>query len=279
MIRSVRSRKEVNAVKRTLSPWILSMVWLLACGGGGEPSGSTSSGTGGGSVSSSSSGGGASSSNGSSSSGAGASGGGPACAPGADHQGFATYYDADGSGNCSFDPTGDLMVAAMNHVEYAASAVCGACVRLTGPKGEATVKIVDQCPGCNEGDLDLSQQAFSTIADLPQGKVGITWHYVPCEVTGPIVYHFKEGSNPFWTAIQIRNARYAVSKVEGKKGGVYVALDRADYNYFILSGGLGDGPYELRVTDVNGAALEDTGVPFIEAGDSPGAGQFPLCAP
>jgi hypothetical protein len=25
--------------------------------------------------------------------------------------------------------------------------------------------------------------------------------------------------------------------------------------------------------------LEDAGVPFVEAGESPGAGQFPACAP
>src|SRR4051812_23385927 len=64
------------------------------------------------------------------------------------HTGQATYYNgADGSGNCSFDATpSDLMIAAMNHVDYAASAICGAYVEISGPKGLVTVRIVDQCP-------------------------------------------------------------------------------------------------------------------------------------
>ena len=32
-----------------------------------------------------------------------------------------------------------------------------------------------------------------------------------CDVTGPIAYHFKDGANPFWTAIQLRNGRYPVA--------------------------------------------------------------------
>src|SRR5688500_15570127 len=47
------------------------------------------------------------------------SGGGEVC-EGEVHNGEATYYAADGSGNCSFDANpGDPMVAAMNIVDYA----------------------------------------------------------------------------------------------------------------------------------------------------------------
>jgi expansin (peptidoglycan-binding protein) len=213
-------------------------------------------------------------------SGSGAGGPGPVCssAP-VDHTGDGTYYAADGSGNCSFDPTGDLMVAAMNHADYAASAACGACVRAEGPSGAVTVRIVDQCPECPEGDIDFSESAFAQIADPALGRVTIQWQYVACDVNGPIVYHFKEGSNPYWTAVQIRNARYAIAKLEVSKDGQFVEVPRVDYNYFVDESGMGDGPYSFRVTDVNGATLEDSGVPFVEAGDSPGAAQFPACSP
>jgi expansin (peptidoglycan-binding protein) len=201
----------------------------------------------------------------------------PSCVDPIDHTGDGTFYAADGSGNCSFAPTGDLMMAAMNHVDYAGSAVCGACVHIQGPSGEVTVKIVDQCPECKQGDIDLSPEAFSLFADKSLGRVEINWKYVPCDVAGPLVYHFKEGSNQWWTAVQIRSSRYAVAKLEFKKDGQYVAVNRLEYNYFVADSGMGPGPYSFRVTDVKGQVLEDSGIPFVEAGDAPGAAQLPLC--
>lgn len=194
------------------------------------------------------------------------------------HMGDGTYYAADGSGNCSFEPTGDLMVGAMNHVDYAGSAACGACVDVVGPQGEITIRVVDQCPECQEGDIDLSPEAFQQLAPLDQGRIPITWHYVACDVSGPITYHFKEGSNAYWTAVQIRGSRYAIATVEAKKqDGTFSALERQDYDYFVDASGLGEGPYAFRVTDVYGQVLEDDAVPFAPAGDSPGAAQFPPC--
>lgn len=211
-------------------------------------------------------------------SGAGA-GPGPSCGTAEMHTGDGTFYGADGSGNCSFDPSGDLMVAAMNHTDYAGSAACGACVKIEGPSGTVTVRIVDRCPECPQGDIDLGAEAFAKMADPSLGRVDIQWVYVPCEVSGPIVYHFKEGSNQWWTAVQIRNARYAISKLEVEKGGSFVEVGRVDYNYFVDDSGMGPGPYKFRVTDVEGNVLTDSDVPFVEAGDAPGAGQFPACAP
>jgi expansin len=203
---------------------------------------------------------------------------GSSCQAPMDHTGEGTYYDADGSGNCSFDPTGDLMVAAMNHTDYAASAACGACAHIVGPSGEVTVRIVDQCPECKPGDIDLSPEAFAKFAELKLGRVKIDWKYVPCDVEGPIVYHFKEGSNQWWTAVQVRNARHAIAKFEFQKDGQFVPVDRVDYNYFLADAGMGPGPYTFRVTDVNGGVIEDKGIPFKEASDAPGAQQLPACS-
>jgi expansin (peptidoglycan-binding protein) len=212
-------------------------------------------------------------------SGAGAGPGGGCDIDGQTHTGDGTYYDADGSGNCSFPATpDDLMVAAMNDTDYAASAACGACIEITGPEGTITVRIVDRCPECPQGDVDMSPQAFEQIAPLEDGRVDISWRYVACGLSGPIVYHFKEGSNPYWTAVQIRNHRYPIAKLEFlAPDGSAVDVPRLDYNYFVKDDGMGEGPYQFRVTDVLGQALEDSDIPFVEAGDSPGAAQFPAC--
>jgi expansin (peptidoglycan-binding protein) len=196
------------------------------------------------------------------------------------HDGQATYYDfADGSGNCMFPATpDDLNVAAMNHPEYEGSFACGGCVTIDGPQGTVTVRIVDRCPECGVGHLDLSPSAFEQIAPLPQGLVPIQWHYVPCNVEGPIVYHFKEGSNQWWTAVQIRNHRHRIAKVEWLDGtGSFSEVPRLDYNFFVKESGMGPGPYTLRVTDEYGQVLVDSGIPHVEGGDVPGAAQFPSC--
>ena len=71
--------------------------------------------------------------------------------------GEGTYYNADGTGNCSFDPSPeDLMVAAMNHADYDNAALCGAFIEVIGPKGRVVVRIVDRCPECARGDVDMS---------------------------------------------------------------------------------------------------------------------------
>lgn len=194
------------------------------------------------------------------------------------HQGIATYYDATGAGACLFDPSpDDQMVAAMNADEYDNAAYCGAYVDVTGPKGTITVRIVDLCPECKTGHLDLSQEAFAQIAELRQGIVPITWQVVSPELAGPIAYHFKDGSNQWWTAVQIRNHRNPIAKLEYlDAAGQWVTVPRTDYNYFVQTNpGMGPGPYTFQVTDSYGNVLLDSSIPLIENGTVNGAAQFP----
>jgi expansin (peptidoglycan-binding protein) len=193
--------------------------------------------------------------------------------------GMGTYYDATGAGNCSFDPSpGDRMVAALNAPDYAHAAWCGACLAVTGPLGEVVVRVVDQCPGCKHGDLDLSREAFARIAALSAGRVAIAWHEVACPVTGPISYQLKTGSNADWVAFQIRNHRYAIEQLEARgASGSYQAIARADYNYFVADKGLGAGPFALRITDVHGHVLDDTAIALGADVTRPGGAQLPAC--
>jgi expansin (peptidoglycan-binding protein) len=201
------------------------------------------------------------------------------CDPDDTRTGEATYYDfADGSGNCSFPATpDDLMVGAMNHTDYANSAVCGSCVRIEGPEGTVDVRIVDQCPECPAGDIDLSPEAFALIAPLEAGRVPISWQTISCPVEGPVVYHFKDGSNPYWTAVQIRNHRHAIVSFAVEQDGSWVDVPRVDYNFFVKDDGMGEGPLSFRITDVLGNTLEDSGIPLLDDADAAGAGQFPEC--
>ena len=194
------------------------------------------------------------------------------------YSGEATYYYATGAGACGFGASpGNLMVAAMNAPDYHNSAVCGEYVHVNGPNGSVTVRIVDLCPGCDSGDLDLSQEAFALIAPISRGRVPITWQVVSPGLTGPIAYHFKDGSNQWWTAVQIRNHRNPIAKFEYlKDGSQWVEVPRTSYNYFVQTEpGMGVGPFTFRVTDVYGNALVDSGIPHSENGTINGAAQFP----
>jgi len=192
--------------------------------------------------------------------------------------GEATYYTgADGSGNCMFDPTpSDLMVAAMNHTDYNNAALCGAFVDITGPQGSVRVRIVDRCPECAAGDIDLSPEAFARIADLVRGRVPITWRIVSPDLSGPIRYRFKEGSSQWWTAVQIRNHRNPIAKLEYRNAaGQFIAVPRTEYNYFVATAGMGPGPYHFRVTDMYGNVLTDSSIPLQVGVELAGSGQFP----
>jgi expansin len=200
----------------------------------------------------------------------------PPVSLGEEQQGIATYYDfADGSGACMFPATpSDLDVAALNAEQYREAAYCGACAEVVGPTGSVTVRLVDLCPECESGHLDLSPSAFEKIAPLEQGRVDITWKLVSCTVTGAVSYQYKDGSNQWWTAVQVRNHRYPITKFEVDKGDGFVELPRTDYNYFLDETGFGPESVQVRITASTGKMLIDTLPPVEEYLVTEGSAQF-----
>jgi expansin (peptidoglycan-binding protein) len=161
--------------------------------------------------------------------------------------------------------------AALNTEDYAGAAMCGACLRVTGPSGASLdVQIVDECPyqgneqWCYPGShhVDLNQAAFSQLANLSQGVMDISWQVVSCDVQGNLSFIFKQGSSKYWTAILVRNHPQPIDKVEysSQTSGGYRELRREAYNYWIADNGFGDGPYSIRISDATGAVVEQTGL-------------------
>ena len=180
---------------------------------------------------------------------------------GEQHSGDGTFYTfADGTGACMYDKTSDVHIAALNVVDWAGSAWCGACADVTGPNGnQVRVRIVDECGDCAKGQLDFHPDAFAELAPKELGRIPITWNFVACDAQGPVSYKFKDGSNPWWTAVQVRNSRFPISKLETSKDGTnFVAAQRQDYNYFLNGSGFGTGATQVRITASNGATLLDT---------------------
>ncbi len=191
---------------------------------------------------------------------------GSTAALGSAFQGDGTYYAATGAGACLFDPSpGALLVAAVSASHWDGSALCGACADVAGPDGSVRVRIVDLCPDCTPASLDLSPEAFQHIAKLERGRVAIRWQVVACEVEGPVAYRYKDGSNPFWTAVQVHNHRLPISRMEWSKDTTHwEPMPRQDYNYFLAKGGFGEGATQVRITAASGQQLTDT-LPPVKA--------------
>ncbi len=81
--------------------------------------------------------------------------------PGVTYRGLATFYDADGGGACTYDPSGDVLTGAMNTTDYESSKACGAYVSVHAANGATvTVRITNECPGS-------ARSARSTSASRP----------------------------------------------------------------------------------------------------------------
>lgn len=126
--------------------------------------------------------------------------------------GDGTYYGANRgqSGACALydpiPPPETVDVVAMNTPQWAGGSLCGACVSITGSLGSAVARVVDRCPACAFGALDLSEELFPKIDDPSKGRVLISWNFVPCPdsiVNGSVSYWFQVGANFFVNTIGV----------------------------------------------------------------------------
>lgn len=172
------------------------------------------------------------------------------------NSGEGTYYDgvAGGSfGNCSLNvASGDYMHCAINNADYNNAMPCGAYIRVYGAKGAVDLQVVDRCPECKKGDIDMTREAFAMIDDVVKGRVPITWEFIPNPNPVDIKIRFKEGSSMYWTAIQLFDVKYAVEKLEYLTNGRWKNIDRKMYNFFVAENGIAS-PMQLRATSVNGS--------------------------
>lgn len=179
------------------------------------------------------------------------------------HRGKATFYDSKGEGgNCSFvSAPADRLYVALGPSEYSTGAACGGYLDVTGPKGKVRVLIMDQCPECEPGHLDLSREAFAKIANPVDGIVSISYKAATNPtVPGPLSFRIKEGASRYWFAVLVVNHGNPLRSVEVRSGSSWRAPERAEYNYWIYESGLGPGPYTIRITDVYGQRTTASGI-------------------
>ncbi|MDG4792853.1 expansin EXLX1 family cellulose-binding protein [Micromonospora sp. WMMD1082] len=181
------------------------------------------------------------------------------------HKGKATFYDSKGAGgNCSYPAApADRLYVALGPDGYADGASCGGYLDVTGPKGTVRVMVMDQCPECAPGHVDLSREAFARIADPVQGVVDVSYRLLADPpLPGPLTFRIKEGASQWWFAVLVAGHGNPLRSVEVRQGssGAWRAADRESYNYWVIDSGAGPGPYQIRVTDTRGHRVTATGI-------------------
>ena len=208
--------------------------------------------------------------------------------------GTATHYVLQGLPNCSYpSPPADGLFVAMPPDEFASAAGCGGYLEVHGPDGSVRVEVIDQCPDCGSGHIDLSEAAFSAIAPLRAGLVSVTYqHLASPPLPAPISLRVKEGSSQYWLALLAMNTGNPLASVQVEDGsGGWRDLARASYNYWIASSGAGTGPFTVRLTDTSGhvatvhgialspGTIQDTGTRMYGAGPTTAPAPEPATTP
>ena len=177
----------------------------------------------------------------------------------------ATHYElaAGGMGNCSYPspPAGQLYVA-LSPSEYGGSAACGSYLQVTGPDGSVTAEVVDQCPQCQAGHIDLSEQAFARIAPLSAGLVPVSYRTIADPpLPAPLSMLVKTGSSAYYLALLAINNGNPLAGVAVRQGsGGWQQLARTTYGYWLASSGAGPGPFTVRLTDTLGHQATVNGI-------------------
>ncbi|KAG6960566.1 hypothetical protein JG687_00008159 [Phytophthora cactorum] len=201
--------------------------------------------------------------------------------------GDATAYTLGqtSAGNCNMMSALDFATtdyAALNNEQWDGLQNCGRCAevscaddRCADQSTSVVVQILDRCPECKQGDLDLSPSVFKTLTGSHPSRYTIKWKFVDCPVSGNVNYCLKGGSNNYWMGVQPTNCATGVKslKINGQDttmlgSAYYYLLDGASQVQTDLTS------LTISLTDVNGNSIEDT-VSLTADSCTEGANQFP----
>lgn len=137
-------------------------------------------------------------------------------------------------GACNYGSTKILYYAAINvhqipgdfKGDWQNGRACGRCARVSihasdGSIRSTVVRITDKCPDDNCG-IDLGGAPAQIIMGNQIGRYSGEWEWVSCDDAqgvsdGPPALHVKEGSNEWWSLVQVRNGPGGVKEIRVRK--------------------------------------------------------------
>lgn len=94
-----------------------------------------------------------------------------------------TRQRSKGLGACGWTHNSGNPVVALSPAEYGYdsnpnnAAVCGKWITITANGKTTAAQVVDKCPECVSGAIDVSPAIFDDIADLGVGRIRVDWWF------------------------------------------------------------------------------------------------------
>lgn len=116
--------------------------------------------------------------------------------------------------------------------------------------------IMDKCPECKHGDLDLSFPAYEDVTGRWPHRLKFEWKFVDCSTEfnygDKIRMDLKQGPNTWWRAFYFSMQRYPLVNVtlNGRP------LTRNQFGFWNDWTELGSGPYKIALTADSGETVE-----------------------
>lgn len=155
------------------------------------------------------------------------------------------------------------MFAAINSEMWNGGENCGKCVQVWCVDSfckkrfePQTLMVVDKCPECGPGDLDLSNPAYQEITGIWPHRLKFEWKFVDCLDTfdygDKIRMDLKAGPNQWWRAFYFSMNKEPLANVtlDGRP------LSKAEFGFWNDWNELGKGPHKLVLTSETGKTLE-----------------------
>ncbi|KAI1084453.1 RlpA-like double-psi beta-barrel-protein domain-containing protein-containing protein [Whalleya microplaca] len=91
--------------------------------------------------------------------------------------GDMTYY-TPGLGSCGSTNTEAEAVVALSPSQFTSNPdACGKTIQITQGGKTVTAQVVDKCPSCSPGSIDVSPTLFQSLSDLSVGRTEVTWSF------------------------------------------------------------------------------------------------------
>ena len=153
-----------------------------------------------------------------------------------------------------------IYLAGLENTHNGDGQMCDACVRIETEEGKSLTLRVVTTGITTPNSIDVSPQAYALLNSGEYPRL-MSWYVTRCpENDRNLFFQFQTGANIWWTSLWVRNIALPVSSVEVKSTNhpEWYALTRGGDGTWTDSSGFGEGPFQLRVTAIDGQVIQES---------------------
>ncbi|GJJ76610.1 hypothetical protein EMPS_08969 [Entomortierella parvispora] len=103
---------------------------------------------------------------------------------GKDAQSVACYGDLENNSHVNAEDSWHIGAVNMDSYSGGEKAACFECAKITYKKRSVIIRIIDDCAGCDSNQIDLSMDAFTSLAPASVGEINTSIQWVKCPTKG-----------------------------------------------------------------------------------------------